>query len=406
MVRIIVHGCFGRMGQALTAAISSQDDLEVVAGIDLKPLTLATPFPVFSSLDACSVAADVVIDFSHPASLEGLLKQAVAKKLAMVIATTGLEDLHKDLIRQAGKDIPIFYSASMSMGINLVKDLIKRSASVLGRGFDIEIIEKHHRMKKDAPSGTALLLLQGLNEVIEPPLVAVNGRNSRDRLRTQAEVGVHAVRGGTFVGEHEVIFAGQDEVVQISHQAFSRQIFAYGALNAARYILKKRPGVYSMDQMIGECRVVTNLYAVDNEVLISIGNLPAKMSVATSLYGSLSNEGINLDMISQTPQSGELMSISFTLFREDLSKAEAIIGGLIDQHPSIFFRCDPDITKITVEGPGMEQQSGVASKFFACLEAKQIQVKAVSTSETKISAVVGRSDKDAAVSLLKEVFFI
>jgi 4-hydroxy-tetrahydrodipicolinate reductase len=394
------------MGQVISAAIALQDDLELVAGVDVKPSVVPSAFPVFSSLEACSVAADVVIDFSHPDSLFTLLPQAAAKKLAVVIATTGLEEKQQEFIQTYSKVIPIFYSANMSLGINLVKDLIKKSASVLGRGFDIEIIEMHHRLKKDAPSGTALLLLQGLNEVLEPPMTPVNGRDSKDRLRTVNEIGIHAVRGGTLVGEHDVIFAGTDELVQVSHKAYSRQIFASGALKAARYIAAKRPGFYSMDKMIGEDNVVTNLYVADNEVLITIGNIPAKMSVVTSLYGSLSNDDINIDMISQTLQPGDLMTISFSLFSRDLEKAEKIIKNLIGEYPTVFYRCDSDIAKITVEGPGMEQQSGVAYKFFACLEKDQITVKAVSTSETKISAIVNSADREAASSLLKDAFLI
>ncbi len=250
MLRIIVNGCFGRMGQVLSAAIGAQDDLELVAGIDLKPASAA--YPVFASLEACDLAADVVIDFSHPDSLLTLLPQAAAKGLAVVVATTGLGENHLALITEYAKQIPVFRSASMSLGINLVKELIKKAASVLGRGYDIEIIEKHHRMKKDAPSGTALLLLEGINEAVQPPLQPVCGRESKEQPRTDGEVGMHSIRGGTFVGEHEVIFAGPDEVVQVSHYAFSRQIFASGAIKAARYIAGKAPGLYSMDKMIAE----------------------------------------------------------------------------------------------------------------------------------------------------------
>jgi 4-hydroxy-tetrahydrodipicolinate reductase len=347
--------------------------------------------------------AAIVIDFSHPTLVVHLLPQAAAKKMAVVIATTGLEETQQNSYSPIESN-PIFYSATCP-GLQSGEDLIKNRFRV-GRGFDIEIIEAHHRYKKDAPSGTALLLLQGLNEVLEPPMAPVNGRDSKDRLRTVNEIGIHAVRGGTLVGEHDVIFAGTDELVQVSHKAYSRQIFASGALKAARYIAAKRPGFYSMDKMIGEDNVVTKLYVADNEVLITIGNIPAKMSVVTSLYGSLSNDDINIDMISQTLQPGDLMTISFSLFSRDLEKAEKIIKNLIGEYPTVFYRCDSDIAKITVEGPGMEQQSGVAYKFFACLEKDQITVKAVSTSETKISAIVNSADREAASSLLKDAFLI
>ncbi len=405
MLRIIVNGCFGRMGQVLSAAIASQDDMELVAGIDVKQGD-GLAFPVFPSLASCSVAADVVIDFSHPDSLAALLPQAADKHLAMVIATTGLGENHRSLIAQYASRIPIFYSANMSLGINLVKDLIKRAASVLGSGFDIEIVEKHHRLKKDAPSGTALLLLQGLNEVIEPPLVPVVGRNSTDKARSSGEIGIHAVRGGTLVGDHDVIFAGNDELIQIGHVAYSRQIFASGATKAARYLRGRGPGLYTMDKMISETNVVTNLYTTSNEALITLGNIPAQMTVVTNLYGALSSEGVNIDMISHTPQLGDEATVSFTLFKDDLGKAEKVISEFGSHYPGVSYRCDQDIAKITVEGTGMEQQSGVAFKFFACLEKESIPVKAVSTSETKIAAVVNGSDKDVAVKLLKGAFLI
>jgi len=348
----------------------------------------------------------VVVDFSTPDSLGSFLPQAAARKQAVVIATTGHSEEHLALLQEYSQRIPIFRSANMSLGINLVKGLIKQAASVLGKGFDIEIVEMHHRLKKDAPSGTALLLLQGLNEVLEPHLEPVKGRDSKDRLRTATEVGIHAIRGGTIVGEHEVLFAGPDELIRVGHKAYSRQIFAQGAIKAATYIVSKKPGLYSMDNLIGEESVVTNLYVADNEVLVTIGNIPATMSVVTNIYRELSNEEVNIDMISQTLQPGGLTTLSFSLFKKDLAKAEKVIKNLVAEHPSVFHQLDADIAKITVEGPGMEQQSGVAYKFFASLEARQIMVKAVSTSETKISAIVSRAERENAVGLLKEAFEI
>ncbi|MFA6507344.1 MAG: 4-hydroxy-tetrahydrodipicolinate reductase [Treponemataceae bacterium] len=405
MLRIIVNGYFGRMGQVIANTIRAQADLKLVAGIDVKSAD-SVDCPVFPSLEACTVDADVVIDFSHPDSLFTLLPQAAAKKLAVVIATTGLGEKQQELIRSYAKDVPIFYSANMSLGINLVKDLIKKAASVLGRGYDIEIVEMHHRLKKDAPSGTALLLLNGLNEVIEPQLEPIYGRDSKDRLRTQNEVGIHSLRGGTIVGDHHVVFAGTDEVVKVSHVAYSRQIFASGALKAARYLFNKTPGIYTMDKMINENNIVTNLYAADDEVLMIIGNIPFKMSVITSLYGALSKEEINIDMISQTQQSDEVSTVSFSLFMKDLTKAVTVIGDFIRLYPTVSYQIDSDISKITVEGPGMEQQSGVTYKVFSCLEKQGIAVKVVTTSETKISTIIKRRDKEKAITLLKDAFGI
>ncbi len=406
MTRIIINGCFGRMGKVLTAALNEQDDMVLSAGIDLSIPTGHSDFPVFTSLESCTVEADVIIDFSNPNSMSDLLKVAASRKIAVVIATTGLVQKHHDLIKKYSQDIPVFHSANMSLGINLVKDLIKKAALILGNSYDIEIVEMHHRMKKDSPSGTALLLYNALNEVIEPKMKSVCGRESDNQLRTSEEIGIHAIRGGTVIGEHDVIFAGPDELVKLSHRAFSRQIFAMGALKAARYIAGKNPAVYTMDKMISESNIVTDLYTVDNEVLITIANIPAKMSVVTGLLGVISQEEVNIDMISQTNQAGGLITVSFSLFRSDLLKTEKVIKDLIKQYPEVYYICDTEVTKITVEGPGMEQQSGVAYKVFSSLEKENIQVKAVTTSETKISSVIDIMDKEKAVTVLKGIFSI
>ena len=249
MLRIIINGCFGRMGKAVAALASQRKDCGIVAGIDPKE-DASADFPVYKSLENCNVPADAVIDFSFPGALKTLLPQAGAKKIPVVIATTGLGEEEQDLIKKFSAEIPILYSANMSLGINLLKDLVKKAASVLGPGFDIEIDEKHHRMKKDSPSGTALLLFNAINEAADSPYKPVFGRESKDQLRTDGEIGIHALRGGTIVGEHDVIFAGTEELVRISHKAYSRQVFAVGALRAAEYLHDKAPGIYTMDDVI------------------------------------------------------------------------------------------------------------------------------------------------------------
>ncbi len=406
MTRIIINGCFGRMGQVLTSAIQNQDEMNVVAGIDLTIPPGHSGFPVYNSLETCTVDADVIIDFSHPDCIIEILPVAASRKIAVVIATTGLGQKHHDLIKKYSQNIPVFHSANMSLGINLIKDLIKKTASVLGCGYDIEIVEMHHRLKKDSPSGTGLILFNALNEVFEPKKRAVCGRESDNQLRSSEEIGIHSLRGGTIIGEHDVIFAGPDELVSIGHKAYSRQIFAQGAIQAAKYIAGKSPALYTMDKMISESNVVTNLYIVDDEVLITIGNIPAKMSVVTSLFEALSCEEVNIDMISQTIQPEGLTTVSFSLFKPDLQKTERVIKELVHKYPEVFYTTDSSVSKITVEGPGMEQQSGVAYKVFSSLEKEGISVKAVSTSETKISSIIDFGDKEKAVSILKKIFSV
>lgn len=406
MIKVIINGCFGRMGRVLIDAIQKLDDISIVAGIDLASSAGHQDFPVYTSPGECRVEADVIIDFSHPDSMHDLLKFAVLKNTAVVIATTGLEQKHHDLLLEYSQKIPVFNSANMSLGINLIKDLIKKAASILGKNYDIEIVEMHHRLKKDSPSGTALILFNALNEVLEPKMGAICGRESNNMLRTSEEIGIHSLRGGTIIGEHEVIFAGPDELVNIGHKAFSRQIFAQGALKAARYIAGKSPGLYTMDRMISESNVVTNLYTVDNEALVTIGNIPSKMSVIARLFEAISSEEINIDMISQTIQAGELTTVSFSIYKTDIQKTEKIIREMIKKYPEVFFLRDTEITKITVEGPGMEQQSGVAYRVFSAFEKENIAVKAVSTAETKISSIISIGDKEKAINILKNIFSI
>ena len=251
MIRLVINGCHGRMGQTLIKFIEGQKDQRVVAGIDPRnPVEANLPFPVYSALTEMEEEADVIIDFSNPQGISALLEEAARRALPVVIATTGLSEDVQGAVNRAAEKIAVFQSPNMSLGINLLRELIKRAAAVLGGGYDVEIIEKHHRMKKDAPSGTAFLLANAINEGQTTPYAYAYGRRETAKRRDPREMGLHALRGGTIVGEHEVIFAGEDEVVEISHRAYSRKIFASGAVQAARYIAKRAPGLYTMTDMI------------------------------------------------------------------------------------------------------------------------------------------------------------
>jgi 4-hydroxy-tetrahydrodipicolinate reductase len=236
------------MGTVITDLVAAQSDMEIVAGIDVHQVD--RPYPIYESLSACTVAADVIIDFSSPQSVRSMLPVAADKRLPAVIATTGLSEDDLALVQQSAQQIPIFRSGNMSLGINLLQQLLHRAAQVLGADFDVEIIEKHHNQKKDAPSGTALMLADTIRESREDALTYVYGRAGGDTQRKKGELGIHAVRGGTIVGQHEVIFAGHDEIITIGHQAFSRQVFATGAIAAARYLVTRQPGVYNMQDML------------------------------------------------------------------------------------------------------------------------------------------------------------
>ncbi|MGE5612855.1 MAG: 4-hydroxy-tetrahydrodipicolinate reductase [Bacillota bacterium] len=251
MINILLSGCNGKMGQVVTRLCSRHDNLKIAAGYDITDGGM-NPYPVFTDLNNCKVKVDVIIDFSSPAAFDGLISFAVEKKIPAVIATTGLSRDQKKMLEQAAKTIPIFYSANMSLGINLLIDLVKKTAKLVEQNFDIEIIEKHHNQKLDAPSGTALEIADSINSVLRQKQKYVYDRHSRRTKRSRNEIGIHAVRGGTIVGEHSVIFAGNDEVIEIRHTAMSKDIFGTGALRAAEFIHVKKPGIYNMNDLISE----------------------------------------------------------------------------------------------------------------------------------------------------------
>lgn len=251
MINILMSGCNGKMGQVITRLSEQYEDLHIAAGYDIFD-NGKNDYPVFTDLKSCNVKLDVIIDFSNPGALDGLIAFATGKKLPIVVATTGLSPVHKKLLDQASQSIPVFSSVNMSLGVNLVIDLVKKAARLLEPNFDIEIIEKHHSQKLDAPSGTALAIADSINSVLEQKQEYVYDRHSRRKKRSKTEIGIHAVRGGTIVGEHSVIFAGNDEIIEINHSAMSKDIFGTGALTAAKFIYGKKPGMYNMNDLIGE----------------------------------------------------------------------------------------------------------------------------------------------------------
>lgn len=251
MTNILLSGCNGKMGQVITRLAEQSQNLKIIAGYDLFAEVKNT-YPVYTDLRKCDAKIDVIIDFSNPEALDELLNFALAKKLPLVLATTGLSQTHAKKVETASVEIPIFTSANMSLGINLLMDLVKKAAKVLESNFDIEIIEKHHNLKLDAPSGTALSIADSINSVLEQKCEYVYDRHSRRKKRSKKEIGIHAVRGGTIVGEHSVIFAGSDEIIEINHFAMSKDIFGIGALRAAEFTAKKTPGLYSMKDMVAD----------------------------------------------------------------------------------------------------------------------------------------------------------
>jgi 4-hydroxy-tetrahydrodipicolinate reductase len=249
MKRIILSGCNGHMGHVISQTISERSDCVVVAGFDIDS-AMKENFPVLSDPQQFDGNADVIIDFSHPSFLPKLLSFAKQRKIPAVIATTGMSDEQIEQIKAASQEIPLFFSANMSLGVNLLVDLAKKAAAVLSGSFDIEIVEKHHNRKVDAPSGTALMIADGISSVLDEEPQYVYNRHAERKARSKNEIGIHSVRGGTIVGEHEVIFAGKDEVITLKHSAMSKQIFATGSVNAALFLAGKVPGLYDMGNLV------------------------------------------------------------------------------------------------------------------------------------------------------------
>ncbi len=249
-MKIIICGYNGKMGQAISNAVQKYTDCKVIAGVDISEKTQNSNCPIFKNLNDVQEKADVIIDFSNPAALNSLLDYSLKTKTPAVICTTGFSDEQINKIKETSKFVPIFYSQNMSLGINLILELSKMATKILGNDFDIEIIEKHHHHKIDAPSGTALMIANEISSVMEQTPEYIYDRTQKRAPRTKNEIGIHSVRGGSITGDHEVLFAGEKEVITISHHAESREIFANGAIKAAYYLISQSNGLYSMKDMI------------------------------------------------------------------------------------------------------------------------------------------------------------
>ena len=251
MVKIIMHGCNGHMGQVISGIVEKDPDAEIVAGIDIADQG-KNSYPVFTDIDTCQVEADAIIDFSSAKATDKLLEYSAARQIPVVLCSTGLSEEQLAKVEETSKKVAVLKSANMSLGINTLLKLVQDAAKVLATaGFDMEIVEKHHRLKVDAPSGTALALADSINEAMDNKYHYVYDRSQKREKRDDKEIGISAVRGGTIVGEHEIIFAGQDEVIEFKHTAYSKAIFGKGAVEAAKVLAGKPAGRYDMSDVIG-----------------------------------------------------------------------------------------------------------------------------------------------------------
>lgn len=251
MIKILMHGCNGRMGQMISGLVRDEEEMMIAAGVDTYQ-GVSNEYPVFGSIDACDDDVDVVIDFSNAAAADAVMEYCAKRQIPLVFCTTGLSEEQLQKLEDMAKQTAVLKSANMSLGINLLLKLLKDAAKVLApAGYDIEIVEKHHNQKLDAPSGTALALADSINEAMDGSYVYTYDRSQVRRKREKKEIGISAVRGGTIVGEHEVLFAGLDEVIELKHTAYSRSVFGKGAVEAARFLAGKPAGMYDMSDVIG-----------------------------------------------------------------------------------------------------------------------------------------------------------
>jgi len=251
MIKIILHGCMGNLSRAIRKLAENHTDYEIVCGVDVVGSGNGLTFPIYSDISLCDQKADVIIDCSIVEAVPAVLEFAVEKQIPLVLCTTGLTKELMNNVAKASQKIAILQSPNMSIGVNLLVNLVQRAAKLLD-GFDVEIIEKHHKLKVDAPSGTALALADAINKSLDGQMEYIYDRSKERKKRDSKEIGIHALRGGTIVGDHSVVFAGIDEVIEFNHQALSKEVFAVGALRAARFMIKKPVGFYTMQNLMDE----------------------------------------------------------------------------------------------------------------------------------------------------------
>lgn len=401
MLRILLHGASGRMGHTVADLVRREDDMEIVAGVDKYPPVNDMGFPVFTSLEACDAQADVMIDFSQPTALTGVLDYCMKHALPLVLCTTGFNEQDLKHVSQAATRIPVFRSANMSLGINLIAQLAGEAASFFGDSADIEIVETHHRGKADSPSGTAVLLADAINEQLNGSKTYIYGRHGTQARRKPAELGIHAVRGGSVVGDHEVMFLGDEERVTISHSAQSRTVFAYGAIEAARYLNGKAPRLYDMRDLLLEKSTVTNVYVERDIAVLTLRRVATGAAHTAEFFSRMADMEFNLDMISQSATADGFVDVSVSLGENDAYRALNALER--EKHGWQLEICDRQV-KVTVEGMGMQRQSGVAARIFTQLAAQGVAVTLITTSETKVSLLVSEADERKAVLALREAF--
>ena len=396
MIRILLNGAMGKMGRMVTEMVAAESNMEIVAGVDRFAAGASASFPLSESLDGVKATADVLIDFSGPDALHDILAYCRTREMAVVLATTGYSPEDLTAIAEAAEGMRVFRSANMSIGINLMMDLT-RDAAVALKGFDIEIIEMHHNTKADSPSGTALMLADGINKELMNTKRYLFGRHTKTERRKSDEIGIHAIRGGSITGEHRVMYIGQDEQITLTHSASSRRIYAVGALRAAEFLMRSDVGLYNMQDLLLEQASVTSLLIDKEQAMFTAWDVPAQPKVVAGIFSQLGGAGVLVDMISQTSPRNGMLDVSFTLPRGDAAKARDVLA---ERNPEI----NGAVTKLTIEGPGMERQSGVAARVLDQLAGADVGILMITTSETKISLLIDEAREATAIQALRAAF--
>ncbi len=405
MITVLINGICGRMGRAVyTACNASEGAFLAVCGVDKTPGDASILCPVYDGYDGVRENVDVVIDFSVPAAMPAALSFAVSRRIPIIVGTTGLSERDLRELASAAERIPVFQTGNMSLGVNLQLALAKQAAAALGEGFDAEIIETHHNTKIDSPSGTALMLANAVASQRAEDTDFVYGRHEKNKRRTQSEIGIHSVRGGAIVGEHELLFLGKDETLEITHRAYSKQVFVVGALRAARYLIGRQSGLYNMQDVVTEHDVASHLYTLEGQAVIALSSLPAESGIAARVFGLVAEKEVFVDMISLSVPAGKLTDIGFSVAQAQLSDALNALKPLSQQYPALDVHAHSNATKLTVEGSGMALRCGVAAKLFATLNHAGIAIELITTSETKIEVCVDSVDAVKAISEIEQRF--
>ena len=397
MIRIAISGAAGRIGRTMYKSLIGSTEFEAVFGVDVNGAE-DLPYPVFRSFEEAPDGADVVIDFSSPAALDDIIAYAQRTGCGLVLATTGYTPEQEEKVQKIAESLPVFRASNMSLGVNLLANLAKEAAKFLGEDYDIEIVETHHNRKLDSPSGTALTLANEINSVRDNSLTYTYGRHEAKHRRERGEIGIHAVRGGTVVGKHEIMFLGTGEVITLAHESENKEVFVRGALRAAKFLTDKQSGLYDMTSIIAQNYAVTSVSAEKDVALVTLPSIP--FADFLSLLAAIKEKDVNLDMISQNYNADGTAAVSFTANQKDFAKIQEYIKPEFAKN-AILGAC-----KITAEGAGMEHKSGVALEVLSMLKELGAKIYAITTSETKISCCIDEKSLPAAEAALKKYYGI